>query len=82
MRFRRWLVVLMALALFAAACGDDDDDSATAGGDDDTETTEGGSGADMESQDVDAEYMFYMATDQSIGNTAEQYNVSTFVTNG
>ena len=43
---------------------------------------EGGSGADMESQDVDAEYMFYMATDQSIGNTAEQYNVSTFVTNG
>src|SRR5690606_35384878 len=43
---------------------------------------EGGSGADMQSQDVDAEYLFYMATDQSIGKTAEQYNVSTFVTNG
>ncbi len=28
MKLRRWLVVLMALTLFAAACGDDD------GGDD------------------------------------------------
>jgi len=43
---------------------------------------EGGSGADMRTQDVDAEYMFYMATDQSIGNTAEQYNVSSFVAKG
>ncbi len=33
MKLRRWLVVLMALTLFAAACGDDDggDDSSSAG---------------------------------------------------
>ena len=43
---------------------------------------EGGSGADMQSQNVDAEYQLYMATDQSIGNSAEQYNVSTFVARG
>jgi feruloyl esterase len=43
---------------------------------------EGGSGAEMQSQNVDAEYLFYTATDQSIGNTAEQYNVSTFIANG
>jgi feruloyl esterase len=43
---------------------------------------EGGSGADLQGQDVDAEHSFYMATDQSIGNTAEQYNVSTFIANG
>jgi feruloyl esterase len=43
---------------------------------------EGGSGADLRSQNVDAEYQFYMATDQSIGNSAEQYNVSTFVGRG
>ena len=39
MRFRRWLVVLMALTLFAAACGGDDDDDTATGGDD---TEEGG----------------------------------------
>jgi feruloyl esterase len=43
---------------------------------------EGGSGAEMQSQNVDAEYVFAMATDQSIGNTATQYNVSTFVGRG
>ncbi len=43
---------------------------------------EGGSGADMQSQNVDAEYQLYMATDQSIGNSAEQYNVSSFVAHG
>ncbi len=40
MRLRRWLVVLMALTLFASACGGDDDDDTAAGGGDDTE--EGG----------------------------------------
>lgn len=43
---------------------------------------EGGSGADMQSQNVDAEYMAAMAMDESIGNTATQYNVSTFIANG
>jgi feruloyl esterase len=43
---------------------------------------EGGSGADMLTQDVDAELMYYLATDQSIGNTAEQYNISSFIANG
>jgi pimeloyl-ACP methyl ester carboxylesterase len=43
---------------------------------------EGGNGADMQSQNVDAEYMAAMATDQSIGYSAEQYNVSTFVGKG
>ncbi|MDX1562684.1 MAG: tannase/feruloyl esterase family alpha/beta hydrolase, partial [Gammaproteobacteria bacterium] len=43
---------------------------------------EGGSGADMDSQNVDAEYMAAMATDESIGNTATQYNVSSFVAKG
>src|SRR5690606_10914996 len=43
---------------------------------------EGGSGADMQSQNVDAEYLAYMATDQSIGYSAEQYNVSSFIANG
>lgn len=43
---------------------------------------EGGSGADMQSQNVDAEWQRYMATDESIGYTAEQYNVSGFVAGG
>jgi len=43
---------------------------------------EGGSGADMESQNVDAEYIFYMSGDESIGNTATQYNVTNFIANG
>ncbi|MBN1239430.1 MAG: tannase/feruloyl esterase family alpha/beta hydrolase [Gammaproteobacteria bacterium] len=43
---------------------------------------EGGSGADLQRQNVDAEYMAAMATDESIGNTATQYNVSTFVADG
>ena len=38
MRLPKWLVVLVALMLFGAACGDDDDDS-TSAGDDTTETT-------------------------------------------
>src|SRR5690606_18048464 len=43
---------------------------------------EGGSGADMQSQNVDAEYLAAVAMDEAIGTTATQYNVSTFVTNG
>jgi feruloyl esterase len=43
---------------------------------------EGGSGADMDSQNVDAEFIYYMTGDQAIGNTATQYNVSTFINNG
>lgn len=43
---------------------------------------EGGSGADMQSQNVDAEYMAAMATEESLGNTATQYNVSTFIADG
>lgn len=43
---------------------------------------EGGSGAEMQSQNVDAEFIFYMTGDQAIGNTATQYNVSTFINNG
>lgn len=42
----------------------------------------GGSGADMQSQNVDAEYIAAMATDESIGNTATQYHVSTFIADG
>ncbi len=42
---------------------------------------EGGSGADMPSQNVDAEYQHALATDQSIGNTATHYGVSTFIVN-
>jgi feruloyl esterase len=43
---------------------------------------EGGSGAEMQSQNVDAEFIYYMTGDQAIGNTATQYNVSTFIDNG
>jgi feruloyl esterase len=43
---------------------------------------EGGSGATMERQNVDAEFIRYMTADQAIGNTATQYNVSTYVNNG
>lgn len=43
---------------------------------------EGVSGADMQSQNVDAEHMAATATDQSIGNTATQYNVTTFILDG
>jgi len=43
---------------------------------------EGGSGADMVSQDVDAEYQQYMATDEAMGYSALQYNVSSFVASG
>lgn len=40
---------------------------------------EGVSGAEMQSQDVDAEYIAAMATDESLGNTATQYNITTFI---
>lgn len=43
---------------------------------------EGRHGADMDEQNVDAEYMFAMSADQSLGNTATQYNVSTFIHEG
>ena len=39
MRLRRWLVVLMALTLFASACGGDDDDDTAAGGEGGGENT-------------------------------------------
>lgn len=39
-------------------------------------------GADMESQDVDAEFMDAIAASESLGSTATQYNVSSFVGNG
>ena len=38
MRLRRWMVVLIALTLFGAACGDDDDSASTSG----ASTTAGG----------------------------------------
>jgi feruloyl esterase len=43
---------------------------------------EGGNGADMVSQNVDAEFMLATATDEALGATATQYNVSTFIGNG
>lgn len=42
---------------------------------------EGVSGVNMQSQNVDAEYVAAMATDESLGNTATQYNVTTFIVN-
>jgi pimeloyl-ACP methyl ester carboxylesterase len=43
---------------------------------------EGGNGADMANQNVDAEFVIATATQEAIGNTATQYNVSTFISNG
>ncbi len=43
---------------------------------------EGPNGADMPSQDVDAEFIAAMAADESLGNTATQYNVSSYIANG
>lgn len=43
---------------------------------------EGTHGADMQSQDVDAEYFEAVAMDEAIGTTATQYNVSTFILEG
>lgn len=43
---------------------------------------EGGTGADMASQNVDAEYIAAMGSDESLGNSATQYNVSGFVSKG
>lgn len=43
---------------------------------------EGASGADMQSQNVDAEYLEAVAMDEALGTTATQYNVSTFVVEG
>jgi hypothetical protein len=42
----------------------------------------GPSGADMDSQDVDAEYLAAIQTNESIGSSAFQYNVSTFIGGG
>jgi feruloyl esterase len=39
-------------------------------------------GADLDTQDVDAEFVAAMATDEAIGATAMQYNVSTFIADG
>jgi hypothetical protein len=39
-------------------------------------------GADMPSQDVDAEYLDAIATNESLGSTASQTNVSSFIENG
>lgn len=43
---------------------------------------EGPNGADMDSLNVDAEYIAAMAADESLGNSATQYNVSGFVSKG
>lgn len=43
---------------------------------------EGQNGADMESQNVDAEFLLATATDEALGATATQYNVSSFVAGG
>jgi feruloyl esterase len=43
---------------------------------------EGQNGADMANQDVDAEYMAAMGADESLGNTATQYKVSSFIVSG
>jgi pimeloyl-ACP methyl ester carboxylesterase len=42
----------------------------------------GPNGADMDSQDVDAEFLAAIQSNESIGSTAYQYNVSTFVDKG
>jgi alpha-glucoside transport system substrate-binding protein len=47
MRFPRWLIVLLALTLFAAACGDDDDDSDVAGSGSASEPAEEGGGSEQ-----------------------------------
>jgi len=43
---------------------------------------EGGSGAGMTEQNVDAEYIAAMAADQALGYTATQYNISEFIARG
>lgn len=43
---------------------------------------DGQNGADMTSQDVDAEYMRAMGADEALGNTASQYRVSSFIEGG
>jgi feruloyl esterase len=43
---------------------------------------EGLNGADMASQNVDAEYIAAMASDEALGNSATQYNISGFVSHG
>jgi pimeloyl-ACP methyl ester carboxylesterase len=42
----------------------------------------GGSGADMSSQDVDAEFMAALVANEALGATAWQFNVSTFIEAG
>jgi len=42
----------------------------------------GPNGADMATQDVDAEFVEALQTNEAIGATASQYNVSTFVASG
>ncbi len=43
---------------------------------------EGPNGADMSEQNVDAEYIAAMAADLSLGDTATQYNLSEFISEG
>lgn len=43
---------------------------------------EGTHGADMVSQDVDAEYIFATSADEALGNTATQTRLSTFIQGG
>ncbi len=43
---------------------------------------EGQNGADMENQDVDAEFFIASSLEEAIGTSATQYNVSTFINNG
>jgi feruloyl esterase len=42
----------------------------------------GQNGADMPSQDVDAEYMAALTANEALGSTATYYNVSTFIQSG
>lgn len=83
MRFPRWLVVLLALTLFAAACGDDDDDDTSAGGSDNTGSVNVLSAAEPEEADAynaifdelinaDADYA---AEVEASGNFEEQLQI-------
>ncbi|HMB72367.1 MAG TPA: tannase/feruloyl esterase family alpha/beta hydrolase, partial [Gammaproteobacteria bacterium] len=42
----------------------------------------GPNGADMQSQDVDAEFLAALTENEALGSTAMQYNVSSFIGNG